>query len=408
MTPSDLIIRNGNVATMSAAGTDDYGTIRDGLVAVAGARIAWVGSAAEAPDALIGPQTQIIDLKGGWATPGLIDAHTHLVFGGTRADEFERRLAGATYEEIAGAGGGILSTVRATREAEVEGLTRDASLRVATLVDHGVTALEVKSGYGLDLETELRMLQVARNLETMHGVAVSTTLLAAHALPTSHSHDRTGYLDLVCEQIIPEAAEGGLADAVDAFCEGIAFTVEECERVLRAGQRYGLAARLHADQLSDLGGAALAARVGARSADHLEYASGAGIRAMADAGTAAVLLPGAFYFLGGRRRPPVAALRREGVPMVVATDLNPGSSPVLSPLLALSLASVLFGLTPSEALAGMTREAAPVLGWADRGILRQGARADVACWSVAHPAELSYWIGGNPCRAVVSNGRRIR
>jgi imidazolonepropionase len=393
---------------MASDGADAYGTIRDGLVAVSGARIAWVGPAVEAPDTLFGPESRVLDLQGGWVTPGLIDAHTHLVFGGTRADEFERRLAGVSYEEIARDGGGILATVRATRDADVEELTRAASRRMGTLVDHGVTGLEIKSGYGLDLDTEIRMLEVARDLAALHGVAVSTTLLAAHALPTPYADHRAGYLDLVCDEMIPEVARRGLADAVDAFCEGIAFTVDECERVLRAGQGYGLAARLHADQLSDLGGAALAARVGARSADHLEYTSEAGVRAMAAAGTAAVLLPGAFYFLGADRAPPVASLRREGVPIVVATDLNPGSSPVLSPLLAMNLASVLFGLTPSEALAGMTREAAPILGWSDRGVLREGARADLACWSVAHPAELCYWIGGNPCQAVVCGGRRIR
>jgi len=382
-----------------------YGAIRDGLVAVHDGRIVWVGPERNAPASMLADAEVVFDLDGGWLTPGLIDAHTHLIFAGDRASEFEQRLGGATYEEIARAGGGIVSTVRATRAANDAALTEGASRRLQTLMDHGLTTVEVKSGYGLDVETELRMLRVARGLGETHAVTVSTTLLGAHALPTEYADDRAGYVDLVCGTMIPEAAREGLADAVDAFCEGIGFSPEECGRVLRTGAECGLARRLHADQLTDLNGAALAAEHGARSADHLEYTSDAGARAMAQAGTAAVLLPGAFYFLGERQAPPIDAFRRHGVPMVVASDLNPGSSPLGSPLLAMNLACVLFGLTPEESLAGMTRLAAPVLGFEDRGVLEVGARADLACWSINHPAELSYWIGANPCSGVVHAGR---
>jgi len=387
------------------AGGAAYGEIHDGLVAVRDGRIAWVGPETDAPVALTADPATVVDVEGGWVTPGLIDAHTHLVFAGDRAVEFEKRLGGATYEEIARAGGGILSTVSATRGADEEALATLSAPRLKALMDHGVTTVEVKSGYGLDTETELRMLRVARRLADRHDVTISTTLLAAHALPTEYRNDRAGYLDVVCTEMIPEAARQGLADAVDAFCEGIGFTPDECERVLRTAAEHGLARRLHADQLSDLGGAGLAARHGARSADHLEHTSEEGVRAMAEAGTAAVLLPGAFYFLGETHAPPVDAFRRHGVPMVVASDLNPGSSPLGSPLLAMNLACVLFRLTPEEALAGMTRCAAPVLGYEDRGVVAVGARADLACWSIKHPAELSYWIGANPCSVVVNDGR---
>jgi imidazolonepropionase len=387
-----------------AASSVPYGAVRDGLLAVRGDRIHWLGPEAEAPDDVVADPREVLDLGGGWVTPGLIDAHTHLVFAGDRAAEFEQRLGGATYEEIARAGGGILSSVRATRAASEEDLIRSAETRLVELMAHGVTTVEVKSGYGLDVETELRMLRVARALDQRHAVDVSTTLLGAHALPPEFSGDRQGYVDLVCTEMIPAAAKHGLADAVDAFCEGIAFTPEECARVLDTGAEHGLGVRLHADQLSDLGGAALAAHHRARSADHLEYTSEASVEAMASAGTTAVLLPGAYFFLGESQTPPIASFREHGVPMAVATDLNPGSSPVRSPLLAMSMASVLFGLTPEEAVAGMTRCAAPVLGLTDRGVLEAGARADLACWLVDQPAELAYWMGGNPCTAVVQAG----
>lgn len=393
---------------MSPDVTGPYGAIRDALVGVRGDAIVWLGREADAPPELTAERTTIVDLDGGWVTPGLIDAHTHLVFGGNRAREFEMRLGGATYEELARAGGGILSTVRATRAATPEQLEVVAGARLSAMVDHGVTTVEVKSGYGLDLETELRMLEVAQGLGLNHGVTVSATLLAAHALPPDFADDRDGYLDLVCNEMIPEAAGRGLADAVDAFCEGIAFTPAECERVLRAGTEHGLPGRLHADQLSDLGGGALAARVGARSADHLEYTSLESVEAMAAAGTAAVLLPGAYYFLREKQTPPVEAFRSAGVPMVVASDCNPGSSPIASPLLAMNMACVLFGLTPEEALLGMTRQAAPVLGLQDRGTLALGSRADLALWDIESPAELAYWIGANPSRGVIAGGRPVR
>ncbi|HAC07462.1 MAG TPA: imidazolonepropionase [Gemmatimonadetes bacterium] len=386
-------------------GEEPYGAIRDAVLVIREGRIAWLGDAAGAPSELVGNPEQTLDAEGGWATPGLIDCHTHLVFGGDRAREFEMRLRGTSYEEIARAGGGILSTVKATRGASEDELVASASRRLATLLEHGVTTVEVKSGYGLDVPSELRMLRVARRLADEHPVTVSTTLLAAHALPPEFEADRGAYLSLICDEMIPAAVAEGLADAVDAFCEGIAFTREECARVFEAGARHGLSVRLHADQLSDLGGAALASEHMARSADHLEYASEAGVEAMAEAGVTAVVLPGAFYFLGGGHLPPIDAFRRRAVPIAIATDLNPGSSPVGSPLLAMNMACVLFGLTPEEALAGMTRNAAPVLGVAgESGTLEVGSRADIAVWSVDRPAELSYWVGSNPCSAVVQNG----
>lgn len=402
------MVRGGHLATMSSGVPAPYGAIEDGLVAVRDGVIVWLGPEADAPPEVTAQPRTVVDLRGGWATPGLVDVHTHLVFGGNRADEFARRLAGVSYEEIARKGGGILSTVRATRSADEETLLESGGRRLATMVDHGVTTVEIKSGYGLDVATELRMLQVARTLGRETGVTVATTLLAAHALPPEFADDRSGFLDMVCGELIPEAADSGLADMADAFCESIAFSVEECRRVLEAAGDHGLALRLHADQLEDGGGATLAAELGARSADHLEYASAEGVAAMAEAGTAAVLLPGAYHVLREDTPPPIQAFRAAGVPMAVATDLNPGTSPVLSPVAAMSLACTHFRLTPEEALAGMTRLAAPVLGLSDRGRLEEGLRADLACWDVDDPAELAYWIGANPCRAVIAEGVALR
>lgn len=400
----DLLIRNVHVATMADTG-EAYGAVRDGLVAVAGGWITWVGAARAAPREVTASPSRTLDGGGGWLTPGLIDCHTHLVFAGTRADEFEMRLRGMGYEGIARAGGGIRSTVASTRAATEVQLCDASGWRLETLWAHGVTTVEIKSGYGLDVDTELRMLRVARILGERLGIRVSRTLLAAHALPPEYQDRRKAYLDLVCGTTIRRAAAERLAQAVDAFCEGIAFTPAECARVFDAAAAHGLPVRLHADQLSPLGGAELAARYAARSADHLEYATEAGCRAMAAAGTTAVLLPGAYYSLGGSRRPPVDALRRHGVPIAVATDLNPGSSPVTSPLLAMNMACVLFGLTPEEALAGMTRHAAPVLGLGEEvGVVSPGMCADLALWDVDHPSELSYWIGANPLRTVVRGG----
>ena len=392
----------------SESGNLPYGEIANAAVAISGDRIVWVGIMSELPSGLREGAGNSLDARGRWVTPGLIDCHTHLVFAGNRASEFEMRLRGATYEEIARGGGGIASTVRATRAATDEELFSEASKRLSTLGSLGVTTVEVKSGYGLDTETELRMLRVARRLGTEHPVTLRTTFLGAHALAPEYADDRSGYLDLVCDTMIPRVTDEGLADGIDAFCEGIAFTPEECERVFAAGTRRGLSIRIHADQLSDCGGAALAARVGAMSADHLEYASETGIQAMAKAETTAVLLPGAFYFLREQKAPPVDALRLHGVPIAIATDLNPGSSPINSPLTAMNMACVLFGLSPEEALCGMTRNAAKVLGMAgERGVLRVGSYADLAVWNIGHPSELSYWVGGNPCEAVVQGGAVI-
>lgn len=405
----DAVWLDAHLATVAPAGgaADPYGTIRDGAVAVAEGRIARVGPRRKVASDPRAEGAEVREAGGAWITPGMVDCHTHAVFGGDRADEFERRLRGESYEEIARSGGGILSTVRATREASEEALFRTAAGRVRELAAGGVTTLEVKSGYGLSLESELRMLRVARRLGRELPVTVVATLLGAHALPPEYEDDRDGYLALVRGEMIPAAVEGGLADRVDAFCETVAFTAEECRQVLAAGREAGLDVCLHADQLTDGGGAELAAGLGALSADHLEHVSEAGIAALARAGTVAVLLPGAYHYLGGRK-PPVEALREAGAPLAVATDLNPGTSPLRSLVLALHLACVHFGLTPAEALAGATRNGARALGLADdRGTLEEGKRADLALWDVSHPRELTYWAGTNPCVGTVVEGRPV-
>jgi imidazolonepropionase len=398
----DNLWTNVHLATMTEE-RGPYGAIPAGALAVRDGRIAWVGAEAELPHR---DAAALTDGRGGWLTPGLIDCHTHLVFGGDRSAEFEQRLQGVSYEAIARAGGGIASTVRATRAASAEALEQSARRRLEALRADGVTTVEIKSGYGLDRATELRMLEVARRLGGEPGIEVRTSFLGAHAVPPEYKGDRGGYLDLVCEQVLPELAERGLADAVDAFCEGIAFSPAETARVFEAAARHGLPVKLHADQLSDLGGAALAARFGALSADHLEYASEDGVRAMAAAGTVAVLLPGAFYTLRQDQRPPVGLLRRHGVPIALATDCNPGSSPVVSLLAMLNMGCTLFGLTPEEALAGATRNGARALGLSDRGTLAVGQRADCALWRIERPAELCYWLGLAPLEAVLKGGRR--
>ncbi len=398
----DSLWTNVHLATMTGE-RGPYGAIPQGALAVLDGRIAWVGTETDLPHR---DARALIDGRGGWLTPGLIDCHTHLVFAGDRSGEFEQRLQGVSYEAIARAGGGIASTVAATRAASAESLAESAGERLEALRASGVTTVEIKSGYGLDLETEVRMLEVARRLGRRPGIEVRTSFLGAHALPHEHAADRAGYLDLVCERMLPAVAASGLADAVDAFCEGIAFSPAEVARVFEAARRHGLPVKLHADQLSDLGGAALAARFGALSADHLEYTSEAGVQAMAAAGTVAVLLPGAFYTLRETRQPPVELLRRHGVPIALATDCNPGSSPVVSLLAVLNMACTLFGLTPEEALAGVTRNAARALGLADRGRLAVGLRADLALWRIQRPAELSYWLGWSPLAAVLKDGCR--
>ncbi len=398
--PFDLLITGGHLATM--AGTAPYGIVRDGAIAVADGRIAFAGAARDLPgDARA---ARILDARGRWITPGLVDCHTHLVYAGNRADEFEARLNGATYADIARAGGGINATVRAVRQATVDSLVAQSRPRLEALAAEGVTTVEIKSGYGLDTDNERKLLRAARTLAGTCGVDVRTTLLAAHAVPPEFADRRAGYLDLVCAETIPVLAQEGLADAADAFCETIGFTPAETRRVFAAARAAGLPVKLHADQLSDTGGAALAAEFGALSADHLEYANDAGIAAMARAGTVAVLLPGAFYALRETRLPPIAALRAHGVPMAVATDCNPGTSPVSSLLLMLNMACTLFGVTPAEALAGATRHAARALGLADRGTIEAGMRADLVLWDVTTPAELSYRIGANPCAGIVRTG----
>jgi imidazolonepropionase len=390
----DSLWVNVNLATM----VEGYGAIEDGAIAIEGGRIAWVGARGALPAT---EAREMRDGGGRWMTPGLVDCHTHLVFGGERWREFALRLEGASYETIARAGGGIVATVAATRAASEEALFASAAKRLRPFLAEGVATVEVKSGYGLDLDTERKMLRVARRLGRELPVDVRTTFLGAHALPAEYKGRQGAYVDLVAGTMIPVLAREGLVDAVDAFCEGIAFTPDETERVFQAARAAGLPVKLHADQLTDLGGAALAASYEALSADHLECTTEAGAEAMAAAGTVAVLLPGANYFLRESRKPPVELFRKHGVPMAIASNCNPGSSPALSLLLMLSMACTLFRLTPEEALAGVTRNAAKALGLDDRGVLAAEKRADLALWEVAHPAELAYWIGGNPCAEIV-------
>jgi imidazolonepropionase len=391
----DQLWTNARLATMTG---DGLGTIDDGAIAARDGRIAFVGPAADAPAA-----AETIDCAGRWITPGLIDCHTHLVHAGSRANEWAMRLDGASYEDIARAGGGILSTMRATRAATKAELVATALPRLDALIAEGVTTVEIKSGYGLTVADELKMLRAARSLGAARPVGVATTLLGAHALPPEYAGDADAYVDLVCREMIPAAH--GLADAVDAFCEGIGFSPAQTERVFAAAAAAGLPVKLHAEQLSALHGASLAARHGALSADHLEHADEADVRAMAAAGTVAVLLPGAYYFMRETRRPPIALLRDHRVPIAIATDCNPGTSPVTSLLLMLNMAATLFGLTVAEALRGVTVNAARALGLeADIGSLEVGKACDLAIWDVADPAELVYRIGQNGLFARVWRG----
>ncbi|MEO1600785.1 MAG: imidazolonepropionase [Pseudomonadota bacterium] len=380
------------------------GVVSDGAIAVAGGRIVWAGAAEALPEAFRLWPTE--EFGGRLATPALVDCHTHLVWGGNRAREFAMRLEGATYEDLARAGGGIRSTVAATRAADEATLFAAALPRLDRLIADGVGTVEIKSGYGLDLDTELRMLRVARALGETRAVRVVTTCLAAHALPVEFEGRSDDYINFVCAEVLPAAAEQGLVDAVDAFCEGIGFTAAQVTRVFDAAKALGLPVKLHAEQLSDLGGAALAAEYGALSADHLEYLGPDGIAAMATSGTVAVLLPGAFYTLRETQLPPVEALREAGVAMAVATDANPGSSPLTSLLLALNMACTLFRLTPEETLSGATREAARALGLgAETGTLEAGKAADIAIWDVSAPEELAYAIGAMPLHRRFFGGR---
>ena len=385
----DLLLTDARIATMRAD-APDYGVIEDGAIAVAGGAIAWIGPRAELPENTAGSARS---LGGRWVTPALIDCHTHLVFAGDRSGEFEERLRGASYEDIARAGGGIMSTVRATRDASADELYANALPRVQALADEGVGAIEIKSGYGLNIESELKMLSVARQLGEATDMTIRTTLLAAHTVPPEFKDQADAYIDLICEELLPEVVAAKLADAVDAYCESIAFSPDQVARLFQRATELGLPVKLHADQLSDGGGAALAAEFKALSADHLEYTSAAGVAAMSDAGAVAVLLPGAFLTLGETQLPPIAALRSNNVPIAIATDCNPGTSPICSLRNSMMLAARLFRLTPEECLAGTTRAAAAALGLDDRGTLEAGKRADIAVWDVSHPRELAYWIG---------------
>jgi len=366
---------------------------RNGTITFAGAQADLPGK----PDALA---THVDSARNAWITPALIDCHTHLVFAGNRAGEFEQRLNGASYEEIARAGGGIVSTVSKTRAASEDELFAQSLPRARALLADGVSTLEIKSGYGLTEQAEAKMLRVARRIGRELGIEVRTTFLGAHAVPAEFAGRQSDYVDEVCVRMLPAIAQAGLADAVDAFCENIAFTPQETRRVFETARAFGLRVKLHADQLSDLDGAALAAEFGALSADHLEYTGEAGVRAMAAAGTVAVMLPAAFYTLRETRLPPLDLLRRHGVALAVASDVNPGTSPLLSLRHAMNMACTLFRMTPEEALRGATVNAARALGLEDRGVLAAGKRADFAIWEVEHPAELSYWIGGNLLRRV--------
>ena len=401
MTASDTIFVDLNAATMGESGVA-YGWIADAAIVSINGMIDWVGSIAELPETYAGLSRT--SLGGRVVTPGLIDCHTHIVHGGDRAVEFEMRLDGASYEEVARAGGGIVSTVTATRAASAEALLADALRRVDVLIAEGVSTIEIKSGYGLDLETELRMLRVARTIGQQRDVRVRTTFLGAHATPAEYTGRDDAYIDEVCIPTLRAAHAEGLVDAVDGFCEGIAFKPAQIARVFDVAQDFDLPVKLHAEQLSNLGGAKLAAQYGALSADHIEYLDEDGVIAMAKAGTVAVILPGAFYTLRETQTPPIALLRQHGVPMALATDINPGSSPLNSILLTMNMGCTLFRMTPEEALRGATCIAARALGLNDTGTIAAGLRADLAVWDITHPAELAYRIGFNPLHSHIFGG----
>lgn len=396
-----------NLLTMDDNGDDNgapYGLIKNAAIAVKDGVITKISQENNLPD---GADVKTVHCNGAYMTPGLIDCHTHLVYGGSRIDEFEKRLGGASYEEIARDGGGILSTVKATREASEDELLESAKKRLRPLQAEGVTTIEIKSGYGLDTSNELKMLRAAKKLDRISDIDVVTTFLGAHALPPEFEGDREGYIDLIIGQMLPKIAGENLASAVDGFCETIGFTYAEMELIFEAAKKLGFNLKLHAEQLSDQKGAELAAKYGALSADHLEHLSEQSVLAMKKAGTVAVLLPGAYYTLREEKLPPIELLRKHNIPMAVATDSNPGSSPVLSLKLMINMASTIFRLTPEEALAGVTRNAARALGLEDRGILRKGLKADMVLWDISHPAELSYQLGGSQTLSVIKNGEII-
>ena len=401
----DRLLLNATLATFADA--TPCGLIEQAAIAMQHGRIAWLGRMNDLPEAPDLLADEVESLDGALVTPGLIDCHTHLVFGGDRADEFDLRLNGASYEEIARAGGGIVSTVNATRAASEETLYAQALPRAQTLLADGVTTLEIKSGYGLELDSERRMLRVARRLGRELGISVRTSFLGLHALPPEYRDRRDDYVSLVCDEMLPTLAGEGLVDAVDAFCENIGFSRAETRRLFERARELGLPVKLHAEQLSDQDGAALVAEYAGQSADHLEHLSESGAKAMASAGTVAVLLPGAFYALRETTLPPVGLLRAHGVPIAIATDCNPGTSPMVSLRLAANMACTLFRLTPEEALRGITVHAARALGFSDRGTLATGQRADLVIWNARRPAELCYWIGGNLARRIYVAGEPI-
>jgi imidazolonepropionase len=395
----DTIWRNAHLITCSG---DGLGIIADGMIAARDGKIIFAGAAQDAPAFVA---EHVIDCEGRWITPGLIDCHTHIVHAGNRANEFAARLAGTSYEEIARAGGGILSTVNATRAASEAQLVETALPRLDALIAEGVTTIEIKSGYGLSLDDECKMLRAARSLGDQRPISVTTTFLGAHAVPPEYGGDSDAYIGALVGSMIPAIADAGLADAVDAFCETIAFTPDQVRRVFEAAQAHGLPVKLHADQLTNGNCGALAAHFGALSADHLEHLDAAGVAAMARAGTVAVLLPGAFYFMRETQTPPIAALREAGVPMAIATDCNPGTSPLTSILLAMNMAATFFRLTVDECVGGVTREAARALGVLEQtGTLEAGKYCDLAIWNIQDPAELVYRIGANPLHARIWRG----
>lgn len=403
----DYLIINAHLATMTHNGAP-YGAVRHGALAIADQRIAWLGPLNELPGAPESCANKVYAASGLWLTPGLIDCHTHLVFAGNRASEFEQRLNGVSYEEIARQGGGILSTVNATRAANENDLVESASRRLRHLRSQGVTTVEIKSGYGLSMEAELRMLRAIRRLRERQPIDIRATFLGAHAIPPEFTDDADAYVDLICNEMLPNIKASGLADAVDAYCESIAFSPAQIRRVFSAAQELGLPLKLHADQLHDCGGAALAAEFNALSADHLEYTNQAGIKAMSAAGTVAVLLPGAFHTLQDPQKPPIQGLRDHGVPMALATDCNPGSSPLSSIITAMNYACIHFRLTPEESLAGVTLNAARALGIDQQvGSLEVGKMADLALWEISEPAELAYWVGGRRCRRLYKDGQAV-
>ncbi|MEE3045744.1 MAG: imidazolonepropionase [Pseudomonadota bacterium] len=398
-----MLLRNAKVVTI----TDDnrYGLIECGAIAIQDGLIDWVGSNDEVPAKYLVQASR--DLEGRLITPALIDCHTHVVYGGNRAVEFEMRLEGASYEEIARAGGGIVSTVTATRQADVDQLVKTALPRVDALLAEGVSVIEVKSGYGLDRDTELNMLRAARKIATLRPVRIKATFLGAHATPAEFKGEPDRYIDEVCIPALRAAHAEGLVDAVDGFCEGIAFNTDQIKRVFNVARELGIPVKLHAEQLSNIGGTRLAAEYGAISIDHVEYANEDDARAMAKSGSVAVLLPGAFYTLHETRLPPIADFRKHGVPMAVATDCNPGTSPLMSILLTMNMTCTLFRLTPEEALCGATKHAATALGLSDTGQIKAGLRADLAIWDIEHPAELSYRIGFNPLFERIFGGETV-